>query len=473
MKILKRGRRWLAVAALLTTGCASLPDDLGRADVDELVAARGLSIPHPGDDAITRVATLLEQPLRAEDAVEVALLNNADLRAEYARLGFGAADVYEASRIRNPVFSIARLDSDEAGARDQVSVGLVASLSDLITMPARRREAELAYSSIRAEVAAATMATAAETQTAYYAYAGALQRQALLQAVAEAEQLACALAQRYFDAGNLPAWELSRHVAAAAEAELDVVAAESDSAGARARLANSLGVSVGEEWTLSSALTLPPEQEPALEPLLTAAVDQRLDLKAAESAADASAAAAGLANWQGLLGELHLGFERERETDGSTLRGPELEWELPVFGRGRDGKLRADAKFSQALSGVARLRTEINNEVRTAYAGVLNRRDRIRQIRDQLIPARQAVVSHMQRRVNYMLEDVFELLETKQSEYAAYERYVDAIAEYWLAKSALAEATGGTIEAADIGAPFDVETLLRVEDAHHHHGEHP
>ncbi len=71
-----------------------------------------------------------------------------------------------------------------------------------------------------------------------------------------------------------------------------------------------------------------------------------------------------------------------------------------------------------------------------------NARARIAQYQDVLIPQRIATVTSAQQEVNYMLIGVFELLALKQDEYDAYQGYLEAIRDYWLARADLALATG-------------------------------
>ena len=110
----------LLTLGLLAAGCAPLPSTDARSVLAPELAARGLEV----DDS-----TLLEelrgglagQEITPETAVRIALLNNPGLQAEYAVLGFAAADVYEAARPRNPSLSVSVLSSDESGAADQVA----------------------------------------------------------------------------------------------------------------------------------------------------------------------------------------------------------------------------------------------------------------------------------------------------------------------------------------------------------------
>ena len=113
----RHGRSSVLLAVVLLGGCSSIPGDLGRSEVNELVVAHGQTVEEHTDELLER---LTSAPLSADSAIRIALINNPELQASYASLGFAAADVYDAGRIGNPVLSAAFLDTNAAGERDHV-----------------------------------------------------------------------------------------------------------------------------------------------------------------------------------------------------------------------------------------------------------------------------------------------------------------------------------------------------------------
>ena len=61
------------------------------------------------ETAQARIQELLEQPLTADRAVELAFLNNRGLQARLAELGIAESERVRAGRLRNPSFSYGRL----------------------------------------------------------------------------------------------------------------------------------------------------------------------------------------------------------------------------------------------------------------------------------------------------------------------------------------------------------------------------
>lgn len=424
---------------VVLSGCASVPSDLGRADVDSLLSERGQTVEI---NTQTLLDTLTTAPLSSESVVRIALMNNPRLQSTYATLGFGAADVYEAGRIRNPIFTGAILDSNAAGERDQITLGLVTSFTDLITMRARKRLSSGAFAALKQSVGAEALAVAAETERAYYHYVGTQQVATLRAQIAKAGTLSAALAERYRDAGNLAPRELALERAAASAARLAALEADAAVFGARTELAAMMGLSVGDSWNAPAALRLPLDAEDDLNALLALAKDSRLDLAAARTRADVLADRLGVVNWTRWLGELDVGIERERETDGVKLTGPAVDWEIPIFNQHKDAMLRANSDLKIAISEVRETAVAVDNAVRLAYADLQNARARIEEYRTGLIPQRIETVARAQEEVNYMLVGIFELIALKQDEYDAYQGYLEAIRDYWLARVDLSLAAG-------------------------------
>ncbi len=457
---------------LYITGCTSVPEDLGRGDVDVMISERGL----PVEAELTETSkanfdSLISKPLNAEAAIRIALINNPQLKATYAKLGFAAADVYEAGRIRNPIFLFATLDSNVSGESNQTQYGLITSFTDLITLPARKRLAAAEFAAMKQSVGAEVLNISANTETAFYHFVAAKQVAALRAQIAKAGSHSLELAKRYYDAGNLSPREFALEHAAASELQLASLEAEAEAYGKRVELASLLGLSTADAWDSPAQLPVPLDKEDDINQLITLAQQSRLDLAAAYARTDIIADRLGVTNWTRWLSELNVGIEHERESDGAQLTGPIIEWELPIFTQGRDSLLRRDAELHIAMADVERLTIEVENGVRLAYAATQNTKARVDEYREKLIPARIEVVNRAQEEENFMLIGIFELLETKQQEYDAYQGYLEVVRDYWLARTQLARAVGNTLpSSAHVGKEqLDVEEYItpKISDIDH------
>src|SRR5581483_1604284 len=197
---------------LLASGCASLPADRGFGDVRRVVAdRRGYELTDQSQtNARALVADLLGKELSADAAVRVALLQNPQLRAVYARLGLASADVYEAGRLSNPKLSASVLFPNAAGEVSQVGFGLVQNFTNLLLLPSRNRFAKAQFERTQLSVGSAVLDVIAQVEVAYYRALGANQSAAMRQTIRTAAQASADLAQRFFDAGNITGLQIGR-----------------------------------------------------------------------------------------------------------------------------------------------------------------------------------------------------------------------------------------------------------------------
>ena len=129
----------------------------------------------PRDDAARAqhaVTRLLQQGLSADEAVQIALLNNLGLQAAYNDLGMAEAVYVQASRPPVPSFSISRISTSiELDIERQI----VGSILSIATLPAGREIAGVRFEQAQLRAAEETLRVAAAT------------RQRLLPAVASRE----------------------------------------------------------------------------------------------------------------------------------------------------------------------------------------------------------------------------------------------------------------------------------------------
>ena len=126
----------LTILMLFASACA--PRNPGLVPVQTVLQGRIDVLPRltstVSDD---RVRLLLSQPLDADDAVEIALLNNADLQAEFEGLNIAYAALRDASLLPN-----LELETDVASiqgsSENEFGFALTANLSQLFLTSMRR-----------------------------------------------------------------------------------------------------------------------------------------------------------------------------------------------------------------------------------------------------------------------------------------------------------------------------------------------
>ncbi|HVJ61890.1 MAG TPA: TolC family protein, partial [Tahibacter sp.] len=276
------------------------------------------------------------------------------------------------------------------------------------------------------------------------------------------------------DAGNISALQLKLEQAAASQARIAATGAQAESTRARLALNLRMGLTGAEaaQWKLDAPLASPVAQEDDLDALQKLAREQRLDLAAAQREVDILADALGVARRWRLLGSVEIGVERETETGVKSVTGPTLALALPLFNQGQAAIARAEAQLEISRADLAQLELAIDNDVRLGVERVAALRGIAQDYRESLVPQREAVVQRQLERFNYMLIGAFELLLAKQEEYDAYQGYLEAVRDYWLARVELARATGTRLPSdAAIGErTIGVDAIVAPPQAEGGHG---
>lgn len=453
----------LMCLSLLVGGCSSIPDDLGRSDIDKLASEKGLRI-----EANSNSANLSN--LTINDAVQFGIANNPQIQGLVHELGYSAADVYDAGRIRNPVLSASMLESSESGGVDMLTIGVAASIGDVLTLSSRSEGAQVEFDATKHRIASELIDFGAQVESAYYDYIASQKIKTLRQQSLEAATLSLTLLERFYLAGNLAPKEIAIERSKASQHQLNTLHAEAETFEARVRLASLLGLSVGASWEVDDALPLPSSDDLGISDLLSLA-NERLDFTAAKTRANDLARQLKVLNWSRFTEDLSIGLERERESNGDVSRGPTLEWELPLFNRKRSDLLRVETQLLIEREAIKTLANSIEADVRLAHAKMNNWRRQIAIYETRLVPAKSSVTERAQKEQNFMLIGVFELIEAKLAEYETYEGYVDAVRNYWLARSELARALGSSLPAEGTGKYLNIESFVapEVDSMQHHH----
>ena len=469
-------------AAMALAGCASLPPERGYAETSDAVEARlGIAPTHRSDRSASTpyVATEVpSQPLTVDDAIRIAFVQNPRIQEAYARIGIGRADLEDARRLSNPTFGYAKLDP-RVGPGTQITRSLSFGFSELLLLPARKRFAAAELARLQNAIAAELLMLATDVESAWFASVSATLVAQMRDAVAISAQASADLAQRFFDAGNINRLQLDQERAASVQARIGAVRAAADADRARNQLAGLLGLPSQGDWTTPKQLPSPTSVDTDADALVDLARSQRLDLVAAQQAVALREDALQVSRRWRWLGAIDLGYEREREVDGSEIRGPTLALELPIFNQGQGALARARAELQSARSELGVLTLSVENGTRLALDQLRLSYDIAERYRTALLLSREAIVARSQEQTNFMLIGVFELIRAKQDEYDAYQEYLEAVRDYWIARAGLKQQIGGELpdDASDLPGTIGVEAILPAAESppmdHSMHGMKP
>ena len=432
-------------AVVLLAACVPSAARQGLRPVTTLLTARGIdTLPLPLIDSVTTPRGLPSGPLALDSAIRLALLRSPHVRVALTDVGLAAADLWQASRVPNPVLDLLR-GFAQGGGPGVWNVGIGFSIVSALQTPLRRRIAASEMRGAEARVANAVYGAMIDVQRAYFDVQHAQQTLALERAVATGLAASADVAKALRSAGNVAELNVASEEAMSMQSVADVVEAEVALGVVRAELGRLLGAGVADTgWTIDGRLPDPAPGGVALAIVDSLALARRLDVAAARERALASAAALGLSARFRFLADGTLGAFWEREPDGRFVGGS-VSVPIPVFDGGGAPVARARATLQQRSAEHDALVVNAHAEVRAGVARMEGARRRAEQLRTAVLPARRRVLQESQLQVNAMSLPVFALLQARQAEIESGRMYIDALRDYWVARAELERAAGGPL----------------------------
>jgi outer membrane protein, heavy metal efflux system len=428
-------RAFAVVAALLglLSGCVS--EDAGYQDVRKVVSSRtGHEVRWghlEGEQASDKsVRALLAQPLTTENAVKVALLNNAELQASFEELGVARAELVSALRLPNPVAEGSiRFHKNDSTTLD---LAVTENLTQLIFLPLRNSAAKAELEAAKLSVAARAMDLILEVRSAFYAYLADQQVLDFRATVLKALEASAEVSKGLHDAGNVTDLSFESEQVLSDEARMSYASAKTALAVSRQHLSALLGVSgQSGNWRVETRLAEPSPDVP-LADLEAKAIERSLDLTIIRQRFTAAAKRANLAEAEGWLPELKGGVTAERESKEWSY-GPLAEVQVPLFyqGQGEVARARAEMRRQKQLLGARAV--QIRAVAQATAAKLASARDRAVYIKDVLLPSRERILNATQLQFNAMGVSVFQLLMAKREQIETAKSYVEALRDYWTA----------------------------------------
>lgn len=452
---MKYRRRYMGLfigVAVIVAGCAQVPKEAGFNDVKDLVEQRVEYRIHWNQETEadreveSAIDELLKNVLTPEAAVQIALLNNPNLQAIYEDLGVTQADVVEAGLLENPVlFGQARFPNRSEESTNY-EFGITQNFLNILMQPARKKLSAIRFEQVKLHVADEVIRMVADVRRTYYSALGARQVRDLRNEITSAARSSFELAQRLHSAGNISDLELARENAHFEQSRLDLANSETALLDANEQLTRIMGFWGSQtSWRLPAQLPDIPTDEIPMEHLESMAIENRLDLAAEKKAVEALAQALGITiDWR-WIGQIEVGISRERETDRTWVTGPALAIELPIFNQRQADIARLEAQLRRSQNRLTAQAINIRSEVRSLRNRLIMQRNLIKHYRSSVLPLREQIVDLTLKNYNYMLTGAFDLLMAKQQEFEAYQKYLEAVRDYWIIRADMQRSLGGRL----------------------------
>jgi outer membrane protein, heavy metal efflux system len=373
-----------------------------------------------------RIDILLRDGLSRKEAIQVALLNNRMLQALFENIGVAEANLVQAGLLTNPVldfFFAFPITSANTGG------GLLAFLSDLWTIPARKRVFEKRAQATIRQVGVTVVDTASE---AALAYDEVLYRKASLELEKENLRIISNIQKRVkirfgHGFGN----------------EFDVRLAETEFFDQQVVLEDSRKALTMAEVRLRKALSLPDEQievEPSdsleilpedtwdVEKLVPFALENRLDLAFARISVEQAENRLGFEKTQ-VFRNVAVGgaYEGDFGKGNDNSGGPIIGIELPIFDQNQAQIAKADYELRQMKKSLAAAEMIARKQVTDTVAELNFRRNEIRLLKDNVQPAVKGEIEYAMEWGPRMQFNFLNLLDAQRSENALQREYLQAL----------------------------------------------
>ncbi len=452
--------RLLALVAALLPACASTSAAPAFRDTAQLVLSRtGRRIfwnqGGADDDAVARrVHELLGRDLSLDAAIQIALLDNAELQALYEDLSVAQADLVQAGLLQNPTFS-GGLTVPVAGSGVQTGfdVGVVQDFLGLLLLAARKKIATAELVATELRVGDAVLRATFDVQVAYYTLVAAQQVLDLRRTGALAGEAGLALAEGQHAAGNVSDLDLVSERMQSEQLRTDVARSEADVVAAREALTRLLGLwGADVAFHAPTQLPDPSAADPPLDHLEGLAIARRLDLASAHQRTIALSRAAAMARDFRFVGAPSAGVRFERSPEHYSAVTPSASLELPLFDQHQAAIARLEAEQRQAKAREVALAVDIRSEVRAAHGRVIAMRDVVDRYARVVVPLREQIVDLTQEQYGAMLMGASQVLVAKQNALGAQRDSIEALRDYWIARADLERAVGAALPAASAPA---------------------
>lgn len=440
---------WLCLLLVGLSGCASVNLNAGFSEVGAVVEERAATkiVWNRGTEldleASETLRALLQTNFTADDAVQIAMLNNRDLQAIYTDLGVAQADLVQAGLFRNPILDAAVL-FPLSGVRPDLQLSVVISFLDALYVPLRKRVAAARFEEAKLRVTGAVLDLATQVRRAFHEHQANEQMLELRQAIVQALIASWDVSRRLHEAGNITDLDLARDRAAAEVSRLALRSAEIAARQSREHLNDLMGT-WGEQtgWEIDGRLPDIPAEPLPVNGLERVALSRSIDLSQARQRIITAGQQLGYDRATALIPETELGVGAEREEGWKV--GPVLSVPIPLFDQGQARVGRAVAELRRSQQEYYALAVRVRATARAVRDRMLGAQDRALYYRDILLPLQERIVNEAQLQYNAMQIGIFHLLRDRERQIETGVAYVEALREYWLARADLLHISSGRL----------------------------
>lgn len=417
---------------------------------------------------------LLSKPLTADSVVQIALVNNASLQAILESWGISKADFNKTRLPEKPSFEVSVRFPEEDEPYNNTEFMIEQDFLSLVLFPLRSSFAGAQLHRAELEIVKEVLDLAFEVRSAFYEVQGHSTMFAMRKRVLEQAEASQELAKRQFEAGNISELKYANEKSVYQDARLEYLREEAELIQKREDLNRLMGFG-GDDiaWEVQVGFSEIQKSEPTYEELVSIGMSKRLDLLIARKNVEALKHGLSLSRF-GMLGHPEVGVSTEKEVEGERLTGPTLRTKVPIYDLGQTEISRSGAELKEAELKLKALENNVRSEIKQKRDHLFAMRTLVNQYRESVIPVKKQVMEETLKHQNYMLVGNYELIRAKQDEIMAQKEYIDALKEYWIARSDVEKAISSKLplEKSIEKSMKKIEPQAKSSHEHHHGGSH-
>jgi cobalt-zinc-cadmium efflux system outer membrane protein len=368
--------------------------------------------------------------LTRQQAIDLALAQNPQLRASREQVAEARARVVQARAIPDPAFTATVVGqpgplSPSGATEHDYGIGLTIPFPDRIRLKSQVAGADVQSAQFSTEQLRQQIAS--QTSQTYDSLLVALRHEDNFRQARDLAQQFLTRTEARFNAGTAPRLDVIKAKVDLAQAQNQMIAGERDITNARAALNRLMGRLLGAPLTPADSLSLP-DTLPPLEPLEARALQARPELRGLAAQRAGASAGTTLAKefW---LPDFNVAVTRLDVTRTAPTYDTGIGLSFPLFFWQHTGGEVAESQHRELeLAATDRdLRAQVSQEVRAAYTSAATALQQARYLRDELLPeAEQAF--HIAS-VSYGLggSSALEVLDAKRTLLDAQTQYADAL----------------------------------------------
>jgi cobalt-zinc-cadmium efflux system outer membrane protein len=392
----------LVLIVLVLSGCASQSSKVSP-QVSKKIEERtghGLNPNQQPSSFSIPSGVSLDDGLSEDEAVAIALWNNAAFQADLTALGFARADLIEAGQLRNPMLTLLL-----PWGPKQLEATANLPIEVFWQRPRRVAAAKVDLERVGESLVQTGLNLVRDTRVAYADMVLATDRGRIAAEMVRQRNEIAQIVQARMRDGDISELETSASRIDARQAEEQAARFASEAALARDKLRFLLGLPAGEA---SFNLTIVPPASPVvgnqyinvsvsgpplsfqqqhadqIDGLIKQALASRPDLRAAELAIEA---AGKRARWErSKIFSLTAILDANAKGSKGFEAGPGLQVELPILNRNKGGISRSEAELERAARQYVAVGHRIALEVHEAYTQLIEARQSLDSWRGRILP---------------------------------------------------------------------------------------